>query len=105
MLQADECAAAHILRLARRPVGDGRRGAAHPRSGTRIFAIGFAIDMLVAIVLARRRMGAKFTSTEGGGWVNKFFLFMIKFIHFSGSCARANFGMSGTIKFPPELFL
>lgn len=41
--------------------------------GTRIFAIGFAIDMLVVIVLARRPIGAKFTSTEGGGWVNNFF--------------------------------
>ncbi|MCI0393449.1 MAG: DoxX family protein [Chloroflexi bacterium] len=43
--------------------------------GTRILALGFAIDMLVAIVRARRPMGAKFSSmTEGIGWEFEFIL-------------------------------
>jgi putative oxidoreductase len=42
--------------------------------GTRILAIGFAIDMLVAIVRARRPMGAKFSSMEAIGWEFEFIL-------------------------------
>lgn len=43
--------------------------------GTRILAIGFAIDMFVAINVALRPMGAKFTSMEGGmRWELEFLL-------------------------------
>lgn len=43
--------------------------------GIRILAIGFAIDMLVAIVLARRPMGASFGPTQGNiGWEFEFLL-------------------------------
>lgn len=43
--------------------------------GTRILAIGFAIDMLVAIVRARRPMGASFGPSQSGiGWEFEFML-------------------------------
>ena len=43
--------------------------------GTRILAIGFAIDMLVAIVKARRPMGASFGPSDGNiGWEFEFIL-------------------------------
>lgn len=43
--------------------------------GTRILAVGFAIDMFVAITVALRPMGAKFTSMEGGArWEFEFLL-------------------------------
>jgi uncharacterized membrane protein YphA (DoxX/SURF4 family) len=43
--------------------------------GTRILAIGFAIDMLVAIVRARLPMGASFGPSQSGiGWEFEFIL-------------------------------
>ena len=43
--------------------------------GTRILAIGFVIDMLVAIVRARRPMGASFSPSQSGiGWEFEFIL-------------------------------
>jgi len=43
--------------------------------GTRILAIGFAIDTLVAIVRARRPMGASFGPSQSGvGWEFEFIL-------------------------------
>jgi putative oxidoreductase len=46
--------------------------------GTRILAIGFAIDMLVAIVKARIPMGASFGPTNGSiGWEFEFILLAV----------------------------
>ncbi|MGQ0551250.1 MAG: DoxX family protein [Armatimonadota bacterium] len=43
--------------------------------GTRILALGFAIDMLVAIVLVKRRMmKARFMDEKGTGWEYEFAL-------------------------------
>lgn len=42
--------------------------------GTRLLALGFATDMLVAIVRARRPAGARFVSAQGGGWELEFAL-------------------------------
>lgn len=43
--------------------------------GTRVLSLGLAIDMFVAITVALRPMGAKFTSMEGGPrWELEFLL-------------------------------
>jgi len=43
--------------------------------GTRVIALGFAIDMLVAIVLVKRRMAKKrFMEPDGTGWEFEFAL-------------------------------
>ena len=45
---------------------------------TRVLSIGFAIDMFVAITVALRPMGAKFTSMEGGPkWEFEFLLLAV----------------------------
>ncbi len=42
--------------------------------GTRILAAGFAVDMLMAILLARRPAGARFSSMQAIGWEYEFSL-------------------------------
>jgi len=43
--------------------------------GTRILAVGFAIDMLVAILLVKRKMAkSPFMDPKGGGWEFEFAL-------------------------------
>ena len=70
---------AHLLWLGGRFARDSRRSAAHSRPvGTRILAVLFAIDMLVAIFVVKMRvMKVGFSAQQATGWEFDFALLAI----------------------------
>lgn len=75
LVKADASTAAAVLCMDCRTAGDDRRRPAHPRLGHADPALGFAIDMLVAIVLVKRGMQkAAFMDPQKGGWEFEFAL-------------------------------